>query len=77
MVEMQNGANGTHQTDDSVAQRTLWQNVRTCFSYISVEPFVLCWLVPSLIAYIAIENLQLQKVNHLIFFIFPLLNSII
>lgn len=33
------------------------------WSYISVEPLMLCWLLPSCFLFIAVENLALEKVN--------------
>lgn len=35
--------------------------VRKIFSYISVEPFVLAWVLPSCILIVAMENLNLEK----------------
>lgn len=34
---------------------------RKVVSYISVEPFVLCWVLPSCILIVAMENLNLEK----------------
>lgn len=33
------------------------------WSYISVEPLMLCWLLPSCFLFIAVENLALEKVK--------------
>lgn len=35
--------------------------IRKFFSYISVEPFVLAWVLPSCILIVAMENLNLEK----------------
>lgn len=35
--------------------------LRKVISYISVEPFVLCWVLPSCILIVAMENLNLEK----------------
>lgn len=71
--EMKNGTNGTTNGSNDIAivadvpspeeKRTLWQNVCHYWSYISVEPVMVAWLVPSCIALIAIQNLELQKVQ--------------
>lgn len=37
------------------------QIVRKVVSFISVEPFVLCWVLPSCILIVAMENLNLEK----------------
>lgn len=41
---------------------TIREKFRTLWKQISVEPLLLCWIAPSVIAYIAVDNLQLQKV---------------
>ena len=40
------------------AKKPLW---RTIFGFISVEPFVLSWILPSCILIVAMENLNLEK----------------
>jgi PCFT/HCP family folate transporter-like MFS transporter 1/3 len=35
--------------------------LRSFFNFISVEPFAICWLLPSCILIIAMENLNLEK----------------
>lgn len=43
-------------------------------SYITVEPLMLCWLLPSCFLFIAVENLALEKVvsiEILVLFIYP------
>jgi MFS transporter, PCFT/HCP family, solute carrier family 46, member 3 len=44
-----------------VEKKDFWTLVRKVLSYISVEPFVLCWVLPSCILIVAMENLNLEK----------------
>lgn len=44
--------------DDDEASKN-W--VTKAWSYVSVEPVMICWLLPSCFLYIAIENLALEK----------------
>lgn len=46
------------QGDNSKVKRLL-----KLWTYISVEPLMLCWLLPSCFLFIAVENLALEKVN--------------
>lgn len=50
------------------------------WSYITVEPLMLCWLLPSCFLFIAVENLALEKVNanqiHLGYWLFNFANLI-
>lgn len=43
---------------EMAAKKPLW---RTIFGFISVEPFVLSWILPSCILIVAMENLNLEK----------------
>lgn len=42
------------------------------WSYITVEPLMLCWLLPSCFLFIAVENLALEKVFFFVVFCFVL-----
>lgn len=39
------------------------KNMCRFWKYISVEPLILCWLLPSCFLFIAVENLALEKVS--------------
>lgn len=41
--------------------------VKKLWKFVSVEPVMVCWLLPSCLLYIAVENLALEKVSILIF----------
>lgn len=58
-----NGTNGSVAEDVKERKRSLWQHVRHYWKYVSVEPVMVAWLVPSCIALIAVQNLELQKVS--------------
>lgn len=56
-----------HRTDtglpeevDVLATQLSW--LGKAWEFISVEPVMICWLLPSCLLYIAIENLALEKV---------------
>lgn len=38
------------------------KNLMKMWNYISVEPLLICWLLPSLLFFIGAENLSLEKV---------------
>lgn len=57
-----NGQNGATSKTRGEKKSSTWQQVKRYWSYISVEPVMFCWLVPSCIALIAVQNLELQKV---------------
>lgn len=40
-----------------------FKKIMKLWSYISVEPVMVCWILPSCLLYIAIENLALEKVR--------------
>lgn len=40
-----------------------FKKIMKLWSYISVEPVMICWILPSCLLYIAIENLALEKVG--------------
>lgn len=40
--------------------------IKKAWSFVSVEPVMICWILPSCLLYIAIENLSLEKVCILI-----------
>lgn len=44
------------------ANTSFLKNVLRFWKYISVEPLILCWLLPSCFLFIAVENLALEKV---------------
>lgn len=52
---------GSKQVSEMVEESNFRSNVRKFFSFISVEPFVLCWVLPSCILIVAMENLNLEK----------------
>ena len=37
--------------------------LKKLWSYVSVEPVIICWLLPSCFLFIALENLALEKVH--------------
>lgn len=39
-----------------------FKKIMKLWSYISVEPVMICWILPTCLLYIAIENLALEKV---------------
>lgn len=36
--------------------------IKKAWSFVSIEPVMICWILPSCLLYIAIENLSLEKV---------------
>ena len=40
---------------------TIAETIRKVFQNITVEPLVICWLLPFLVTYAAIENMNLEK----------------
>lgn len=44
------------------ANKSYLKNALRFWKYISVEPLILCWLLPSCFLFIAVENLALEKV---------------
>lgn len=44
------------------ANTSFLKNMLRFWKYISVEPLILCWLLPSCFLFIAVENLALEKV---------------
>lgn len=36
--------------------------IKKAWGFVSVEPVMICWILPSCLLYIAIENLSLEKV---------------
>lgn len=67
MVDEKNGTNGTSAPDEvPLSERTLWQKCLAYWKLISVEPVVFCWFVPFVFSYIAVQNLQLEKVRGLV-----------
>lgn len=45
------------------ANTSYLKNMLRFWKYISVEPLILCWLLPSCFLFIAVENLALEKVR--------------
>lgn len=59
-VTTSNGANGAKHPSKQKTKFE-WKNLLK-LSYISVEPIMLCWILPSCFLFIAVENLSLEKV---------------
>lgn len=36
--------------------------IKKVWSFVTVEPVMICWILPSCLLYIAVENLSLEKV---------------
>lgn len=51
--------------------------IKQAWKFISIEPVMICWLLPSCLLYIAIENLALEKVFYISDDQFNFLNIII
>lgn len=53
------------QNGDAAPKRdtSFLKQVLRFWRYISVEPIILCWLLPSCFLFIAVENLALEKVG--------------
>lgn len=49
--------------EDGTDRKTRLKRLAQFWKYISVEPIMLCWLLPSCFLFIAIENLALEKVR--------------
>lgn len=49
-----------------------FKKIMKLWSYISVEPVMVCWILPSCLLYIAIENLALEKVRLFTMWIYTL-----
>lgn len=47
--------------------------IKKAWSFISIEPVMICWILPSCLLYIAIENLSLEKVCDFLFYFMLLL----
>lgn len=58
--------NGTRSTNQNEEFNCSWffsgKGLLKILSYITVEPLMLCWLLPSCFLFIAVENLALEKV---------------
>lgn len=74
VAELQNAnkteTNGTQNAENSNGGEELscsWfflgKGFVKMWSYITVEPLMLCWLLPSCFLFIAVENLALEKVH--------------
>lgn len=37
--------------------------IKRAWSFVSIEPVMICWILPSCLLYIASENLSLEKVS--------------
>lgn len=65
-------ANGTPPANRSEEFKCAWffsgKGLLKILSYITVEPLMLCWLLPSCFLFIAVENLALEKVGFKLFF---------
>lgn len=46
--------------------------LKKAWSFVSVEPVMICWILPSCFLYIAIENLALEKVSLICLYIYKL-----
>lgn len=59
--------NGTRTSSDGEKFSCSWfflgKGFLKVWSYITVEPLMLCWLLPSCFLFIAVENLALEKVR--------------
>lgn len=55
--------NGTDNVPATSAEPTFWQKARKYWSYVSIEPVAVCWILPSCLGLIAIQNLELEKVE--------------
>lgn len=51
------------RTISSADDISWFKKIMKLWSYISVEPVMICWILPSCLLYIAIENLALEKVS--------------
>lgn len=51
------------RTISSTDDISWFKKIMKLWSYISVEPVMVCWILPSCLLYIAIENLALEKVS--------------
>ncbi|CAG9798884.1 unnamed protein product [Chironomus riparius] len=47
--------------NNTVQKQTLGGSINKLFQNITVEPLIICWLLPFLITYAAIENMNLEK----------------
>lgn len=67
-------ANGTQPTKQTEEFQCSWffsgKGLLKILSYVTVEPLMLCWLLPSCFLFIAVENLALEKVCFHLFFLF-------
>lgn len=51
------------RTISSTDDISWFKKIMKLWSYISVEPVMVCWILPTCLLYIAIENLALEKVS--------------
>lgn len=60
-----NGTNGTTTVNPGNTGREgdWWDKIKVYLSYISVEPLMVCWLVPACFLLVAVQNLELDKVS--------------
>lgn len=73
--------NGTRANSDGEKFSCSWfflgKGFVKVWSYITVEPLMLCWLLPSCFLFIAVENLALEKVRTQIRNRFAILRSFV
>ena len=53
--------NGQIAENNKNQKLTMAENIKKVFQNITVEPLIICWLLPFLITYAAIENMNLEK----------------
>lgn len=57
-----NESTNRSQTAPAEQNESYFKNVKKMWHYVSVEPLLICWLLPSLLFFIGAENLSLEKV---------------
>lgn len=60
--EFRRSATGLPDEVNVLATHMNW--ISQAWKFVSIEPVMICWLLPSCLLYIAIENLALEKVTH-------------
>lgn len=53
--------NGIHEKSKDKEPVTCGQRIRNCFSFFTVEPFLLCYVIPIALSGLAVQKLNIEK----------------
>lgn len=57
------GGDGGKRNKSGISGKGILISLGRVWRFITVEPLMLCWLLPSCFLFIAVENLALEKVS--------------